>query len=81
MFYNMLFHYHIQAYDGKPKVFFDILGYVFISYTKDVGVIVNVLVAILAVLIPYFFFSQSTKGIYFENIKHSIGISHFFFCL
>lgn len=39
--------------EGTSAVFFDYLGFFFISYTKYIGMIINIVISILAVVIPF----------------------------
>lgn len=39
--------------EGSPVVFYDLWGLVFISYTKTTGAIINIVVSVLAVAIPF----------------------------
>lgn len=39
--------------EGSPAVYFDFLGFFFVSYSKATGIIVNIVVSVLAVAIPF----------------------------
>lgn len=41
--------------EGSYSVFFDYLGLFFISYTKTTGIIINIIVSLLAIIVPFLF--------------------------
>lgn len=43
----------ISPPEGTPAVYFDVLGFFFVSYTATTGRIVNIVVSVLAVAIPF----------------------------
>lgn len=59
-----------QSYSKGQSVFFDIGGLVFFNYSKSVGMLLNISVALLSIIIPYFLLSKSTRGI---NSRHLVS--------
>ncbi|XP_055905553.1 endoplasmic reticulum metallopeptidase 1-like [Eupeodes corollae] len=54
------------------EIFFDILGFTFISYSMDFANIFNYVVVTLAVLLPYLFLSRATRGINKKHLRFEI---------
>lgn len=59
-----------QSYSEGQSVFFDFGGLVFFSYSKTFGVVLNVSVALLSILLPYFFLTKAVHGV---NSKHIVS--------
>lgn len=48
--------------EGSPSVYYDFLGLFFVSYTKTVGAVINTIISILAVTIPFLEQTQLKKN-------------------
>lgn len=51
-----------KSYSEGQSVFFDIGGLLFFQYSKGFGVALNVSIALLSVLVPYFFLTKAIRG-------------------
>lgn len=56
------------------SVFYDILGFYFVTYSKTFGNILNVIVCILSTTVPFMSLSRSTRGIQTKHLKTEIRV-------
>ncbi|XP_055371692.1 endoplasmic reticulum metallopeptidase 1-like [Condylostylus longicornis] len=54
------------------EVYFDILGLIFVSYSKDFAKFFNNAVVILSIVLPYLFLSKATRGINKKHLRYEI---------
>lgn len=59
-----------QSYSEGQSVFFDFGGLVFFNYSKAFGVVLNVSVALLSIVLPYFLLTKTMRG---NNSKHVVS--------
>lgn len=64
----------LQAYASGRKVFYDVLGLFFVSYSVPFGHILNVTVALLSIFVPYFLLNKTTKSIHSKRIRKEMLI-------
>lgn len=57
------------------------LGLFFVSYGEMVGHVGNIVVAVLAIVVPYFFLSRSTQGTHGKRIRRDILIGFVLNCV
>lgn len=63
-------YYILQAYVNGRMVYFDFLGYTFISYSESTGQILHIVIPILSVILSYYFLH--TKGISRRYVRKEI---------
>ena len=52
----------------SAAVYFDFLGFFFVSYSKEIGILINLVVAILAITIPFLTLTKATVNVHSKNI-------------
>lgn len=63
-----------EAHATGRKVFYDILGLFFVSYSVSLGHVLNVTVALLSILLPYILLNRTTKGTHARRIRKEMFI-------
>lgn len=63
-----------EEYSKGSPVFYDFLGLFFISYTKQFGIILNIIIVTLSATIPFLSLTRSTRGIQSKYLKNEIRI-------
>lgn len=61
---------HPKAYESDKMVYYDLLGFYFVVYTETTGKLLNVLVALASIIIPYLLIQA--KGIKPHHIRKEI---------
>lgn len=54
---------------SEPTVYFDFLGLFFVSYSAEVGLMINLSVVLLSIIIPFLSLARSTSGIHGKQIR------------
>lgn len=55
-------------------MFFDVLGLFFVSYDENIGHAINLAIASIAIIVPYYFLSRSTQGTHGKRIRREMLI-------
>lgn len=63
-----------KSYAKGSAVFFDILSFVFVSYTKEIGILINIIVAVLTSTVPFLALSRSIRGAQNKYLKREVQI-------
>lgn len=53
-------------------MYFDVLGLFFVSYIEEISHIVNMGIAAIAIVVPYYFLSRSTQGTHGKRIRREM---------
>lgn len=56
------------AHKDGVNVYFDVLGWIFVTYSEPFGYLINLAVSVLAIWIPDLFLRKTTKGSTIANI-------------
>lgn len=62
-------------------MFFDVLGIFFVSYDELIGHVLNVAIAAIAMVVPYYFLSQSTQGTHGKRLRQEMLIGFVVNCV
>ncbi|KAG4068422.1 hypothetical protein HA402_007942 [Bradysia odoriphaga] len=69
--------FDVKSHAKGINIYYDFLGLVFISYSQNVAIVLNVLVGFFSVILPYLSLKRTTNAIHTNHIRRQMFIGFF----